>query len=121
MELILILALFLIIAGQSFVLLLLLFRIRQKIRNLTDEIQRLTNEEGNLKHSLAELQNRLNESDRKSEEDRKALKMIMISDLHNDIEALDKRGDLDEKLRILLGRVKENISKTEDVQKKSSQ
>lgn len=136
MALILFLILFLIILGQSCVLLLHLFRMRQRIHNLADEVQHLTNETQslksetnclrdktqyltneveNLKLSLDKLQDRLNESDRKNEEDRKALRLLMISDLHNDIDALNKTGSLDGKLRILLDRVRENISKAEDV------
>jgi len=142
MALILFLILFLIIVGQSCVLLLRLFRMRQRIDNLTDEVQHLrnetqslkdeahclrdetqylTNEIENLKLSADRLRDRLNESDRKNEEDRKALRLLMISDLHNDIDALDKTGSLDGKLRILLDRVRENISKAEDVQNKSFQ
>ncbi len=134
-ELILFLVLFLIIAGQSCVLLLLLLRTKQRIRNITDEIQLLKNginaleceayflkdKTQDLTTEAAKLRQQLNESDGKSEEDRKSLKMLMISDLHNDIDALDKKGGLDEKLRTLLGQVKENISGTEYIQKKSSQ
>ncbi len=135
MALILFLILFLIIVGQSCVLLLHLFRMKQRTHNLADEVQHLTNETQslkdetqyltneveNLKLSADRLRDRLNESDRKNEEDRKALRLLMISDLHNDIDALDKTGSLDGKLRILLDRVKENISKAEDVPKKSFQ
>ncbi len=135
MALILFLILFLIIVGQSCVLLLHLFRMKQRTHNLADEVQHLTNETRslkdetqyltneveNLKLSADRLRDRLNESDRKNEEDRKALRLLMISDLHNDIDALDKTGSLDGKLRILLDRVKENISKAEDVPKKSFQ
>lgn len=126
-KLILFLALFLIIAGQSCVLFLLLLKTKQRIRKITDEIQLLKNginalecEAYSLKDKTqelttetAKLRQQLNESDRKGEEDRKSLKMLMISDLHNDIDALDKKGGLDEKLHTLLGRVKENISGTE--------
>ncbi len=135
---ILFLILFLIIVSQSCVLLLLLrlFKMKQKMRDLTDEVQHLKgetksfkdgvhqltdktrhliNEVENLKLSQDKLRDRLNESDRKNEEDRKTLKMLMISDLHNDIDTLDKKGNLDEKLHILLDRVKENVSKMEDV------
>jgi len=140
MALILFLILFLIILGQSCVLLLHLFRMRQRIHNLADEAQHLTNETQslksetnclrdktqyltneveNLKLSLDKLQDRLNESDRKNEEDRRTLRLLMISDLHNDIDALDKTATLDEKLRILLDRVRENISKAEGMEKKS--
>jgi len=113
---------------------------RQRIHNLADEVQHLTNETQslksetnclrdktqyltneveNLKLSLDKLQDRLNESDRKNEEDRRTLRLLMISDLHNDIDALDKTATLDEKLRILLDRVRENISKAEGMEKKS--
>ena len=126
MALILFLILFLIILGQSCVLLLHLFRMRQRIHNLADEVQHLTNETQsfkneveNLKLSLDKLQDRLNESDRKNEEDRRTLRLLMISDLHNDIDALDKTATIDEKLRILLDRVRENISKAEGMEKKS--
>jgi predicted nucleic acid-binding Zn-ribbon protein len=135
MALILFLILFLIIVGQSCVLLLSLFRMRQRTNNLTDEVQNLRNEIQSLKDEVQNLRNeiqslknetnclrdRLNESDRKNEEDRNALRMLMISDLHDDIDALDKTGGLDGKLRILLDRVRENISKAEDVQNKSFQ
>jgi predicted nucleic acid-binding Zn-ribbon protein len=142
MALILFLILFLIIVGQSCVLLLSLFRTRQRTHKLTDEVQHLrneaqsfrnetqsfrnetqdlTNEVQNLQLSLNKLRNRLDESDGKNEEDRKALRLLMISDLHNDIDALDKKGSLDNELRILLDRVRENISKAEDVPKKSFQ
>jgi len=109
------LILFLIILGQSCVLLLLLLKMRQRIHNLTDGIQhlrneaknskdetdrlkdktqQLTNEAENLNLSLAKLRNMLSESDRKNEEDRKALKMLMISDLRYDIDTLDKRDKM---------------------------
>ena len=111
MALILFLILFLIIVGQSCVLLLRLFIMRQRTDNLTDEVQDLrneiqslknetnclrdeiqywTSEVGNLKLSADRLRDRLNESDRKNEEDRNALRMLMISDLHNDIDILTK-------------------------------
>ena len=123
------LILLLIILGQSCVLLLLFLKTRQRIHNLTDEMHHLRNETQSSKDETGRLEEeaqrlaseaenlrqRLNESDRKNEEDRKTLKMLMISDLGNDISGLEKKGMPDEKLRVLLGRVKENISKTEDV------
>ena len=133
---ILLLVLFLIILGLSCALLVILFRMKQvmceltgKMQDLKDEaktaedetdqlrnkIQQLTNETESLCVSLAKIESRLNESDRKNEENRKTLKMLMISDLGDDIDILEKKDTLDEKLRVLLKRVKENISKTENM------
>lgn len=133
---ILLLVLFLVILGLSCALLVILFKMKQvmceltgKMQDLKDEakaaedetdqlrnkIQQLTNETESLCVSLAKIESRLNESDRKNEENRKTLKMLMISDLADDIDILEKRNTLDEKLRVLLKRVKENISKTENM------
>lgn len=89
--------------------------LKDGVNHVEDKARQLITEVENLKLSQAKLRDRLNESDRKNEEDRRALKMLMISDLGNDISGLEKKGTLDEKLRVLLGRVKENISKAENI------